>query len=183
MCLRSYYPSCKGGGGGFQLGIQDLDSIQHGWGQLQTPTQACSCKSECWSQLPSQLFQLTVLGRPALRAPFRAARDLTSFTLWLIGHRWGPESDGNPAAPKVPCSPASSPQPQAFSPGQEGPGEAGSGAESRGSLSPLRLSSASATVLGGDVVGPGAYHASLFFGVGVMEQVGQPGGCWLPWEQ
>lgn len=32
-------------------------------------------------------------------------------------------------------------------------------------------------------VGPGYYHASLFFGVGVMEQVGQPGGCWLPWEQ
>ena len=60
-----------------------------------------------------------------------AARDLTSFTLWLIGHRWGPESDGNPAAPKVPCSPPSLPQPQAFSPGQEGPGEAGSGAESR----------------------------------------------------
>lgn len=27
------------------------------------------------------------------------ARDLTSSTLWLIGHRWGPESDGKPAAP------------------------------------------------------------------------------------
>lgn len=42
MCLRSYYTfPARGGGGGFSLASRTLDSIQHGWGQLQTPTQAC----------------------------------------------------------------------------------------------------------------------------------------------
>lgn len=48
-----------------------LDSIQHGWGQLQTPTQACLLQGKVLSPAPSQLFQLTVLGRPAQGALFR----------------------------------------------------------------------------------------------------------------
>ena len=94
------------------------------------PRLAC-CKPKCWSQPPHSCSSSQSWGGQ-LRGPLSgAARDLTSFTLWLIGHRWGPESDENPAAPKVPCSPPSLPQPQAFRPGQEGPGEAGPGAESR----------------------------------------------------
>lgn len=102
------------------MAARTLASIQHGWGQLQTPTQACLPQAKVLSPAPSQLFQLTVLGRPAQGPLSGAARDLTSSTLWLIGHRWGPERDGNPAAPRVPCSSASPPS-QAAKPEQEGP--------------------------------------------------------------
>lgn len=56
---------------GFSLASGTLDSIQYGWGQLQTPTQACLLQAKVSSPAPSQLFQLTVLGRPAQGAPFR----------------------------------------------------------------------------------------------------------------
>lgn len=71
MCRRSHYTfPIRGWGWGVQLGVQTLDSIQHGWGQLQTPTEACLLQAKMLAPAPSQLFQLTVLGRPALGALF-----------------------------------------------------------------------------------------------------------------
>lgn len=84
------------------------------------PRLACY-KPKCWSQPPHSCSSSQSWGGQ-LRGPLSgAARDLTSSTLWLIGHRWGLESDGNPAAPKVSCSRPSPPPPQAARPGQEGP--------------------------------------------------------------
>lgn len=72
MCLRSHYAfPPRGGRGRLSSVSRTLDSIQHGRGQLQTPTQACLLQAEVSSPAPSQLFQLTVLGRPAQGPLFR----------------------------------------------------------------------------------------------------------------
>lgn len=83
------------------------------------PRLACH-KPKCCPQPPHSCSSSQSWGGQ-LRGPLSgAARDLTYSTLWLIGHRWGPESDGNPAAPRVPCSPPSSPHPRQPGQGKKG---------------------------------------------------------------
>lgn len=79
--ITLHLPYKEVGVGGFSLVSRTLDSSQHGWGQLQTPTQACLLGAKMLVPAPSQLFQLTVLGRPAQGPLSGAARDLTSSTL------------------------------------------------------------------------------------------------------
>lgn len=93
---------CKGtvvGASVWHPGLLTLSSM--GGGSCRPQLRLACYKPKCWPQPPHSCSSSQSWGGQ-LRGPLsRAARDLTSFTLWLISHRWGPESDGNPAAPKV----------------------------------------------------------------------------------
>lgn len=138
------------------------------------PRLACY-KPKCWPQPPHSCSNSQSWGGQ-LWGPFSgAARDLTSSTLWLIGHRWGLESDRNPAAPKVSCSPPSPPPPQAARPGQEGPVRLGWGLTQG---LPVSLQALHRLISSG---GWGWVKPWIppFSGIGTLEGVGHPGaaGC------
>ena len=71
MCLRSYYTfPARGGSGGFSLASRTLDSIQHGWGQLQTPTQACLLQAKVLVPAPLTAVLAHSPGEASSGGPF-----------------------------------------------------------------------------------------------------------------
>lgn len=88
----------KGVGVGVQLGIRDpLTPFSMGGGSCRPQPRLARYKPKCCPQPPHSCSSSQTWGGQLMGPLARAARDLTSSTLWLIGHRWGPESDGNPA--------------------------------------------------------------------------------------
>lgn len=100
MCLRSHYTSTRGwgGGGGSAWRPGPLTPCNMGGGSCRPQPRIACAKPKCCPQPPHSCSSSQSWGGQLMRPLSGAARDLTSSTLWLIGHRWGPENDGNPAA-------------------------------------------------------------------------------------